>query len=113
MSSYHLERLFAPRSVALVGASPKSGSVGRAVLDNLRSAGFAGPVFAVNPKYPEIDGVVTYKSLAALSEVPDLVVLATPPATIPGLIEEAADCGRRSCHRNFGRTGLRTRVDCR
>ncbi len=93
MSSYHLERLFAPRSVALVGASPKSGSVGRAILENLYSAGFQGLIWAVNPKYADIDGVQTHASLAALPEAPDLVILVTPPATIPALIDEAAACG--------------------
>ena len=55
MSTYRLERLFAPRSVALVGASPRPTSVGRTVLNNMRAGGFAGPIQLVNPRYSEID----------------------------------------------------------
>ncbi len=51
-----LEKLFNPRSVALVGASPREGSLGLAVLENLRQAGFPGPIRLVNPKYRDIHG---------------------------------------------------------
>ena len=57
MSTYRLDKLFAPRSVALVGASPREGSLGRMVLRNLREAGFPGPLQLVNPKHREIDGL--------------------------------------------------------
>ena len=55
MSTYRLDRLFAPRSVALVGASPRPSSVGRTILNNLQTGGFAGPIQLVNPRYSEID----------------------------------------------------------
>ena len=59
MSTYRLEKIFAPRSIALVGASPRETSVGRKILRNLREAGFAGPLHLVNPRYPQIDGIAT------------------------------------------------------
>ena len=57
MSTYRLDRLLAPRSVALVGASPREGSLGRAILRNLREAGFPGPIDLVNPHHAAIDGI--------------------------------------------------------
>jgi acetyltransferase len=56
MSTYRLDRLFAPRSIAVVGGSPRYTSPGRAVLKNLRSGGFAGAVHLVNPHYESIEG---------------------------------------------------------
>ena len=92
MSTYHLKNLLAPHSVALVGASPRHGSVGRAILNNIRKAQFKGEFGLVNPRYHEIDGVTTVGSIAKLSFAPEIVVLTTPARTIPGLIDEA---GRR------------------
>ena len=63
MSTYRLDKLFAPRSVAVVGASPRESSLGRAVIRNLRSASFRGRIHLVNPHYAEIDGVASVKSI--------------------------------------------------
>ena len=63
MSTYRLKNLLSPRSVALVGASPRHGSVGRAILNNIRKAKFKGEFGLVNPRYPEIDGVATVGSI--------------------------------------------------
>ncbi|MBR1282896.1 bifunctional acetate--CoA ligase family protein/GNAT family N-acetyltransferase [Bradyrhizobium sp. AUGA SZCCT0177] len=92
MSTYRLKNLLAPRSVALVGASPRQGSVGRAILNNIGKASFNGEFGLVNPRYSEIDGVATVGRLSKLSFVPELVVLTTPAKSIAGLIDEA---GRR------------------
>jgi acetyltransferase len=92
MSTYRLKNLLAPRSVALVGASPRQGSVGRAILTNIGKAKFTGEFGLVNPRYSEIDGVATVGSLSRLSFVPELVVLTAPAKSIPDLIDEA---GRR------------------
>jgi acetyltransferase len=93
MSTYRLDRLFAPRSVAVVGGSPRATSPGRAVLQNLREAGFEGSIDLVNPHYEEIEGIRAVKTIADLSHAPDLVVLATPPPTLPGLIAAACEKG--------------------
>ncbi|MCC6780878.1 MAG: bifunctional acetate--CoA ligase family protein/GNAT family N-acetyltransferase, partial [Hyphomicrobiales bacterium] len=90
---YRLDKLFAPRSVALVGASPRATSVGRAVLTNLRRAGFEGTIHLINPHYDEIDGVHAVSSIAALSRSPDLMVIAAPPPAVPGLVAEAGARG--------------------
>ena len=93
MSSYHLEQLFAPKSVALVGASPRPISAGRAVLRNLRAAGFAGTINLVNPHYDEIEGIRSVKSLDELSAPPDLVVIAAPPQAVPSVVAAAGAKG--------------------
>jgi acetyltransferase len=85
---------FAPCSVALVGATEAAGSVGRAVLENLAS--FGGGVFPVNPKRGTVLGLRAFPSLAALPETADLAVIATPAATVPGLIRECAEAGVRN-----------------
>jgi acetyltransferase len=76
MSTYRLETLFAPRSVAVIGASPRKTSTGRAVLENLRQAGFPGTIHLVNPRYDAIEGIRAVKSYDALPEVPDVVAIA-------------------------------------
>jgi len=93
MSSYHLDTLFSPRSVAVVGASPRKTSSGRAVLENLRRGSFAGTVYLVNPHYDTIEGVRAVKSYDDLSEVPDLVVIAVPAAAVPAAVAAAAQKG--------------------
>ena len=93
MSTYRLKNLLAPRSVALIGASPRQGSVGRAILNNIGKANFKGEFGLVNPHYPEIDGIKTVGSLARLSFVPELVVLTAPAKSIAGLVDEAGHRG--------------------
>ncbi len=85
--------MFEPRSVALVGASTREHSVGRTILRNLKAGGFAGPIRLVNPRYSEIEGIAAIKSVTGLPET-DLLVIASPPASIPDTISEA---GARGC----------------
>jgi acetyltransferase len=93
MGTHHLDRLFNPHSVALIGGSPRVRSVGRAVLANLRSGGFAGPLGLVNPKHSEIEGIAAVKTFSELSFPPDLVVIAAPAASVPDLIAAAGSQG--------------------
>jgi len=93
MSTYRLDQLFAPRSVAVIGASPRAGSLGLTFLHNLVQGGFAGAVHPVNPLHREIEGRACFSSISKLPEVPDLVVVAVPPSSVPGVIEEAGRCG--------------------
>ncbi|MGF1610560.1 MAG: GNAT family N-acetyltransferase [Kiloniellales bacterium] len=95
MTVRNLDSLFKPRSVALVGASKRAGSVGAVVARNLFHAGFEGPILPLNPTQAAIEGVLTYNSVAALPLAPDLAVIATPPDTVPGLIAELAERGTR------------------
>ena len=94
MTVRNLEHLLAPRSVALIGASARAGSIGNVLAGNLTRGAFRGPVWMVNPATPEIIGQRCYASVAALPDTPDLAIIATPPQTIPGLI---AELGSRGC----------------
>src|SRR4051812_2684045 len=88
-----LDDIFNPRSVAIIGATDREGSVGRTVLWNMLSTPFGGTVYPVNPKRPSILGVKAYKDIASLPEVPDLVVITTPAPSAPGLIQESVEVG--------------------
>jgi predicted CoA-binding protein len=87
-----LAPLLAPRSVAVVGASRREGSIGRTIVLNIRDAGFAGALFAVNPHAQEIGGVPCLPSVSDLPTVPDLVVVAVPSAQVSKV---ARECGKR------------------
>src|SRR6202043_3442513 len=93
MSTYRLKNLLSPRSVALIGASPRRGSVGRAILENIRKAEFKGEFGLVNRHYGEIGGVTAVGSIDKLSFVPELVVITAPGAAIADLIDQAGKLG--------------------
>ena len=93
MSTYRLDRLVAPRSLAIVGASPRETSVGRHVIANIVAAGFGGPVHVVNPHYAEIEGIGTVRSIEAVVGMPDVVVIAVPPAAVPETVAAAGAKG--------------------
>ncbi|MGN6749782.1 MAG: bifunctional acetate--CoA ligase family protein/GNAT family N-acetyltransferase [Xanthobacteraceae bacterium] len=93
MSTYRLAQLFAPRSVAVVGGSPRDTSPGRAVLKNLRGGGFCGEIHLVNPHYASIEGVAAVKSYAALPGTPELAVIAVPPPAVASVVRDAAAKG--------------------
>ena len=93
MSTYRLKNLLSPRSFALVGASPRQGSVGRAILQNTLKAKFKGEFGLVNPRYAEIDGVAAVGSLDKLPFVPELVVITAPAAAVAGIIDEGGKRG--------------------
>lgn len=88
-----LDAIFAPKTVAVIGASEKAGSVGRTILWNLLSNPFGGTIFPVNPKRHSVLGIKAYPDIAAVPEPVDLAVVATPAPTVPGVIKECADAG--------------------
>ncbi|MGW7298890.1 bifunctional acetate--CoA ligase family protein/GNAT family N-acetyltransferase [Streptomyces sp. NPDC054829] len=90
-----LRPLLRPESVAVVGAGRKPGSVGRAVLHQIRSGGYTGRLFAVNPGAHAILGVPCYSSVGALPVTPDLAVVAVPAHEVPDVAEE---CGKAGVH---------------
>jgi len=96
MSIRNLDLLLEPSSVAVFGASSRSGSVGATVWANLRGGGFKGPLYAVNPKRGQLDGQQVYGRAADLPSVPDLAVICTPAAVVPGLIAELGTRGTRA-----------------
>jgi acetyltransferase len=96
VSIRNLEKLFKPRSVAVIGASDRDGAVGGLVMRNLLEGGFSGPVMPVNPEHHAVAGVLTYADVTDLPEAPDLAVVCTPPATVPGLIARLGAIGTRA-----------------
>lgn len=93
MSTYRLNSIFRPRAVAVVGSQSRPRSVGRAVVENLLAGGFEGQVGLVNKHPTPMDGVAIARQLRELPWTPDLVVIATPAATVPQLAAEAAEKG--------------------
>ena len=87
-----LRPVFAPRSVAVIGASRRRGTVGRSVLDNIRNGGYRGSLYAVNPNARQVSGIPCFPSVASLPETPDLAVVAVPPRAV---LKVAEDCGNR------------------
>jgi acetyltransferase len=96
MSIRNLDSLFDPASIAVFGASQRVNSVGATVWHNLTQGNYKGRLFAVNPKYQDLAGRPVVARAADLPMVPDLAVICTPPATVPGLIEELAGLGTRA-----------------
>lgn len=96
MSIRHLDKLLEPQSVAVIGASNRPGRVGATVWRNLRAGGFSGPVFAVNPRHDVLDGQPVHSSASALPQVPDLAVICTPAATVPGIVADLGRLGTRA-----------------
>jgi acetyltransferase len=96
MTTHNLDALLAPSSVALIGASERPGSLGTVVMQNLVGAGFAGPIYPVNPKYAEVQGRAAWPAVRDLPAAPDLAIVCTPPAAIPSVFAELAELGTRA-----------------
>jgi acetyltransferase len=90
---HSLDPIFHPRSIAVLGASASPGSVGSILVRNLLANPFGGVVYPIKPKRHSIHGVYCYPDLATVPEVVDLAVIATPAATVPGLIQECIQRG--------------------
>ncbi|MGW0971107.1 bifunctional acetate--CoA ligase family protein/GNAT family N-acetyltransferase [Streptomyces sp. NPDC002516] len=90
-----VQRLLAPGSVAVIGAGRTPGGVGRSVLDNLRSAGFTGRLYAVNTALQdkELDGVPAHRSIRDIDEPVDLAVVAVPAEHVPEVVTECGEHG--------------------
>lgn len=93
MSSFGLERIFAPKSVVIVGGSHRASSIGAIVLKNITDGGFQGEIAVVNPEYHAIDGQMTFHDFKSLPFVPDLVVVTAPAQAAPAIIDAAARRG--------------------
>ena len=96
MTVRNLEHVLRPRSVAVIGASEEPGSVGNTLTKNILSGGFQGQVYLVNPHHASIGGHKCFKSVASLPETPELAVIATPPDTVPPIIDELGKTGTRA-----------------
>jgi acetyltransferase len=96
MSIRNLDSLFDPASVAVFGASQRTGSVGATVWKNLRSSNFKGALYAVNPKHKALDGFPVMGRASDLPGVPELAVICTPAGTVVELIKELAELGTKA-----------------
>ncbi len=95
MTIRNLDKLLQPRSVAIVGASSRAGTLGQRVLENMLDGAFDGPVFTVNPKQVELDGDWWVPSVTDLPVAPDLAIIVTPASTVPDIIAELGAKGTR------------------
>ena len=108
MGKHYLSALFAPKSVAVFGASDRPDSVGQIVFHNMLQSGYQGALYPINAKSAEIQGKHAYASIADIGEPVELVVIATPPQTVPGIIESCGIHGVRAAviiTAGFGETG--------
>jgi acetyltransferase len=96
MKPHYLTPFFAPQSIAIVGASDHSDSMGGQVLRNLLSSGFKGPLYPVNLHHDRVQDLPAYPRLSMIGQPVDLVMLATPAHAVPGLVEECGQLGLRS-----------------
>ncbi|WP_404310266.1 bifunctional acetate--CoA ligase family protein/GNAT family N-acetyltransferase [Neorhodopirellula lusitana] len=95
MPTRNLKRIFAPKSVAIIGASRRAGSVGNTAARNLKNGGFAGQLFAVNRNYPSVEEIPCFPDLASIGQAVDLAVLCTPAESTPDLVEQCGQNGVR------------------
>ena len=95
MSVRNLAPLFAPKTVAVIGASSRPGSVGNTVLGNLSASGSSVSVFPVNPKHQVLGDKKCFASVAEIPDAVDLAVICTPATTVPQLVRECGAAGVR------------------
>lgn len=93
MDVHHLDKIFKPRSVAVIGASDEPSKVGCTVLRNLVTAGFDGAVVPVNARRESVQGLRAYPNVAAIPQAPDLTIVCTPAAGVPAIVRECGEVG--------------------
>ncbi|MEM6462619.1 MAG: bifunctional acetate--CoA ligase family protein/GNAT family N-acetyltransferase [Pseudomonadota bacterium] len=93
MKLHRLEKMFNPRTIAVVGANRDASTAGGCIYDNLTRGGFTGKVFPVNPKHRKIDEAQCYASLADIEAKVDLAVIAVPARAVIGVIADCGKCG--------------------
>jgi acyl-CoA synthetase (NDP forming) len=88
-----LDCLLRPWSVAVIGASAENGSLNGRLLRFLLSHGYDGPIYPVNPRRQELQGLKVYPSIRDTPEPPDLAVVSVPAASVPSVVTECAERG--------------------
>lgn len=92
----HLEPLFSPRSIAVIGASTKPGTVGWTLMENLATGGYEGTLYPVNPKADTLFGLACYPSVSQVPGTVDLAIIIVPAAAVPEVLRESAAKGARA-----------------
>src|SRR5258705_3645584 len=96
MTDHKLSPLLEPRSIAIVGASPREHSTGQSMLRTLKDLRFGGPIYPINPRYEQIEGLTCYSSLEALPAAVDLAVLAVSHQKLEEQLEQANKVGPKT-----------------
>ena len=91
--SHRLDPLLRPKSIAVVGASARAGTIGQLALFNLLQGKYPGQLYPVNPGYEELQGLACYPSLESLPETPDLVIFGVGDTRIEAAIDDAIIAG--------------------
>jgi len=116
IASRAFDRMFHPKTVAVVGASATKGSVGYSLLRNLVGSEYNGVVYPVNPKRESILGVKAYASIADVPDQVDLAIIATPASTVPGIVTQCGQAGVAGAviiSAGFGEMGAEGEEACR
>jgi len=117
MGAHYLHKLFAPKSVAIIGATTRTDSVGYRVFMNMIEAGYKGELYPVNPKYQEIGGKQCFASVEAIGKPVDVAVIIIPAKAVPEVIRECGENGIRGAvvisagFRETGPKGVRLEED--
>ena len=93
MTIHNLDKIFEPASVAVIGASKKTGTMGCFLLNSLKQSGYKGKIFPINPKYKSLKDLRSYPSISDVESAIDLAVIATPIGKAPSLIQECVKNG--------------------
>ena len=93
MSVENLDKIFQPKSIAVVGASERKGSVGAALMHNLIERGFSGEIFPINPNHKKIGKLAACPSIRDLEVPVDLAVISTPITLAPQIVKDCVDVG--------------------
>ena len=93
MGLYNLDKIFKPKSIAVIGASETRGSIGLAIMENLIQGGYEGRVIPINPKHSQVTGIKSCKSLSEADRSIDLAVIATPISTVPQIVRQCVTAG--------------------
>ena len=88
-----MEQFFDPKSIAVIGANDRPGSIGAALMDNLIQGGFAGAIIPINPNHATIRGLKAYGAITEVDPAPDLAIIATPIATAPEIVRQCVRSG--------------------
>ena len=97
MSTHKMERLFDPKSVAVIGASNKKGSVGYILIHNLITAEYGGVIYPVNPTARAVQGIHAFATISQVPRKVDLAIIAVPAPGVPGVVRECGEAGVSAC----------------
>lgn len=88
-----MEQFFDPKSVAVIGANDRQGSIGSALIDNLIQGGYTGTIVPVNPNHETIHGLKAYATITEVESAPEMAIIATPIATVPEIVRQCVRAG--------------------